>query len=128
MSYQEIYKGMVKRASAEQIKELAGMIKKQKLIKSARFIVGPAGEAAKATFMQNIKDVGRRFAFNNPKTMKAVKIALPVGGGASARAASYGAGSAGKASLQNALDRANATSEKLTAENKALKKGSGSLW
>ena len=35
MNYQEIYKGLNKKASAEQVKELAGMIKKAQLKKEA---------------------------------------------------------------------------------------------
>ena len=40
----------------------------------------------------------------------------------------YKAGGIGNSDLQAALDRANATSTKLVAENKKLKAGSGSFW
>lgn len=151
MNYQEIYKGLNKKASAEQVKELAGMIKKAQLKKkadtllpvlakkalpaitqSAGAIVAPAisqgGAIAGKTLTKSVKAplfnrVGEWLA-KNPKKAIGGALGLTAGAGVGG----FAAGNAGKAELKGALDKANETSTKLVEENKKLKAGSGSLW
>ena len=152
MNYQEIYKGLNKKASAEQVKELAGMIKKAQLKKKADTllpvlakkvvpaitqsadalaapIIGQGGALTGKALIKSVKSplfnrVGEWLAKNPKKAIGGALGLTALGTGTGA----YAVGNAGKAELKGALDKANETSTKLVEENKKLKAGSGSLW
>ena len=137
MNYQEIYKGLNKKASAEQVKELAGMIKKAQLKKEALAIPGLntlfskfspgalkelGGKAVQGIAKMKPVTATYQFVKKHPRGV------LETGGALGALGGGLAIGSAGKPELKGALDRANEASTKLVEENKKLKAGSGSLW
>lgn len=149
MNYQEIYKGLNKKASAEQVKELAGMIKKAQLKKKAgpydlvlrepakavlhRFNTGRGPSRILGAIFGNSGSVGNlgKMIPGAPSSVlsRIGKAGLKYGAPAVAlTGGGYALGNAGKAELKGALDKANETSTKLVEENKKLKAGSGSLW
>lgn len=149
MSYQEIYRGLNKRASVEQVRQLAQVIGMKKKAAGAQGIFKKTLDYITPNI---VKDFGGRYAKGfvtgtrwSPKLQQAVtqKFSLPgmwqtikrhpigttalltAGGAVPATAAIAGAG---KEELKGALDRANTTASKLVQENKNLKVGSGSVW
>ena len=136
MNYQEIYQGLHKEASAEQVRQLAAMIKQAGMKKEAAPATPGLGSYLKGFFTGTTKYLpyaGGNFAYQtqkfslphakdifiesvkkHPKTYAAFGLGIPLAGG------SYMLGSAGKSDLKAALDRANATNTKLTEQNKKL--------
>ena len=144
MSYQEIYQGLHKEASAEQVKQLAAMIKKAGMKKQAavqnalvpisKALVqkgvntGSGPSRILGAVFKNYGTMNRGNVLPKPDASilsKGLKYALPAAAGVAGGAA---LGSTGKAGLKEDLAKANANVDKLTAENKQLKAGSGSLW
>jgi hypothetical protein len=110
MSYQEIYRGLNKKASDEQLKKLAGMIKQAKLNKEA----GSWLTTALKTGFNSSKDFGKKVLFTTGKAFRDHPIAmtgttaLTLGG---IPTASY---FMGRSSLSEPLAKANETVKKLT--------------
>lgn len=125
MNYQEIYKGLNKKASADQVKELAGMLKKASLQKKSLRIPGVAalrdvaGKAVQS--VAKMKPVTATYQFVKKHPVGTVGTIIGAGAGLGGVAA----GSAGKAGLKQDLAKANQNIKNLTTENTRLQNRGG---
>ena len=129
---------MVKQASAEQVKALAGMIKSAQVDKKAklpgagylkgfftgmRSFVDPVMPTAKVTVRQS---VSLPALWEHMK--KHPRIYGGIGGGAGLLGSGYLLGNAGNSELKDALNRSNTQLQKTTDALNKAKKGTGSFW
>lgn len=99
MSYQEIYKGLHKSASAEQVKELAVMLKKASMQKKAA-LKKEALPGWVRTLGAPARFVGNQFT-KHPKILTAALTAIP------STAIGLTAGNSGKGKLREDLAKSN---------------------